>query len=60
MRDDRDDTIPPASAQPEESDDLTELEPRFDLRRGLRVLIIVGLIVMIISVICIGLDSRYQ
>ncbi|MER3436609.1 MAG: hypothetical protein C4346_02735 [Chloroflexota bacterium] len=60
MRDDRDDAIPPISAQPDEGEDLAELEPRFDLRRGLRVLIIVGLIVMIISVICIGLDSRYQ
>lgn len=58
MSDNRDDTA--LSPQPEPGDDLTELEPRFDLGRGLRVLIIVGLIVMIISVICIGLDSRYR
>lgn len=58
MSDDRDDAAPPPQA--ETGDDFVELEPRFDLRRGLRVLIIVGLIVMIISVICIGLDSRYQ
>ncbi len=57
MSDDRDDAASPP--QPETGDDLEELEPRFDLRRGLRVLLIVGLIVMIISVICIGLDSRY-
>lgn len=58
MSDNRDDTA--LSPQPETGDDLAELEPRFDLSRGLRVLIIVGLIVMIISVICIGLDSRYR
>ncbi len=46
--------------RPEPDDDLPEIEPQFDLRRGLRVLIIVGLIVMVISVICIGLDSRYS
>jgi hypothetical protein len=58
MSDDRDDAAPPP--QPETGDDLAEREPRFDLRQGLRVLIIAGLIVMIISVICIGLDSRYR
>jgi hypothetical protein len=34
-------------------------EPPFDLRRGLKILIIVGTIVTIISVICLSLDSRY-
>lgn len=30
-------------------------EPEFDLRRGLKILLIVGGIVIIISMICIGL-----
>jgi|EndMetStandDraft_7_1072992.scaffolds.fasta_scaffold1455946_1 hypothetical protein len=40
-------------------DEESYVEPRFDLRRGLKVLVIVGTIVIIISVICIALDSRY-
>ncbi|HEY8448480.1 MAG TPA: hypothetical protein VIL01_15370 [Thermomicrobiales bacterium] len=71
MANDRDDVTRPGDQprmapgedngfRPEPDDDLPEIEPQFDLRRGLRVLIIVGLIVMVISVICIGLDSRYS
>lgn len=34
-------------------------EPAFNLRHGLRILLIVGIIVTIISVFCIWLDGRY-
>jgi hypothetical protein len=35
--------------------DLPPREPEFDIRRGLKILLIVGGIVVIISMICIGL-----
>jgi ABC-type uncharacterized transport system permease subunit len=35
-------------------------EPGFDLRRGLKILLIVGVAVAIISGICITLDGRYS
>jgi hypothetical protein len=34
--------------------DLPPREPEFDIRRGLKILLIVGGIVVIISMICIG------
>ncbi len=49
MRDDR----PP---QPEQE---PYVEPGFDLRRGLKILLIVGIAVVIISSVCISLDGRY-
>jgi hypothetical protein len=49
MHDDR-----PPPPEPEPYD-----EPSFDLRRGLKWLLIVGVTVAIISMICISLDSRY-
>jgi hypothetical protein len=45
--------------QPTNSEEESYVEPSFDLRRGLKVLIIIGVVVMIISAICISLDSRY-
>jgi hypothetical protein len=48
----RDDPPPPPEEEP-------YVEPAFDLRRGLRILLIVGLVVLVISVVCISLDSRY-
>jgi hypothetical protein len=44
---------------PPQPEDEPYVEPTFDLRRGLKVLLIVGLVVMIISVVCIALDGRY-
>jgi hypothetical protein len=35
------------------------LEPGFDLRRGLKILLIVGIAVAIVSSVCISLDGRY-
>lgn len=37
-----------------EQDGIPPREPEFDLRRGLKILLIVGGIVIIISMICIG------
>ncbi|HEY7033689.1 MAG TPA: hypothetical protein VH482_20305 [Thermomicrobiales bacterium] len=48
----RDDQPPPPEEEP-------YVEPLFDLRRGLIILIIVGIIVTIVSGICIALDGRY-
>jgi hypothetical protein len=45
--------------QPPPSDQDPYLEPGFDLRRGLKILLIVGIAVVIISGICISLDGRY-
>jgi hypothetical protein len=45
--------------QPPQPDDEPYVEPPFDLRRGLKVLIVVGIFVMIVSGICIALDGRY-
>ena len=41
--------------QPEEP----YFEPGFDLRRGLKILLIVGIAAVIITAICISLDGRY-
>jgi len=41
--------------QPEEPYD----EPGFDLRRGLKILLIVGIVMVVITGVCISLDSRY-
>jgi hypothetical protein len=35
-------------------------EPGFDIRRGLKILLIVGIAVVIISGICISLEGRYS
>lgn len=45
--------------QPPQPDQEPDAEPTFDLRRGLKILIIVGIVVMILSGICIALDGRY-
>ncbi|MEA2595744.1 MAG: hypothetical protein QOF01_2213 [Thermomicrobiales bacterium] len=45
--------------QPSQPEQEPYVEPSFDLRRGLKILLIVGIAVMIVSVICIGLDGRY-
>lgn len=46
--------------QPPQPDQEPYVEPTFDLRRGLKILIIVGIVVIIISGICISLDGRYS
>ena len=45
--------------QPPLPEDEPYVEPSFDLRRGIKVLLIIGIAVMIVSVICIALDGRY-
>jgi hypothetical protein len=45
--------------QPPQTNQDPDVEPSFDLRRGLKILIVVGIIVMIVSGICIALDGRY-
>jgi hypothetical protein len=36
-----------------------ETEPTFDIRKGLKILVIVFAVCTILSVICLSLDSRY-
>jgi len=45
--------------QPPQPEEEPSVEPTFDLRHGLKVLIVVGIFVMIVSGICIALDGRY-
>lgn len=54
---------PPPTNQSPPGDDLdpeSYTEPAFNLRRGLRLLIVIGVIVTVISVICIAIDGRYS
>jgi hypothetical protein len=45
--------------QPRQPEQEPYVEPGFDLRRGLKILLIVGIALVIISSICISLDGRY-
>jgi hypothetical protein len=53
------DEPPPNSSPSPELDPDSYSEPAFNFRHGLKVLLIIGVIITIISAICIAIDGRY-
>jgi hypothetical protein len=43
------------TGEPNQEPEYREEEPAFDLRHGLKVLLIVGAIVLVISMVCLGI-----